>query len=39
MKIYIGSEHAGFNYKNEIISKFQKYNNNINDCGCHNEKK
>ena len=38
MKIYIGSDHAGFYYKNEIISKLQKYNNII-DCGCHNEQK
>ena len=39
MKIYIGSDHAGFNYKNEIISKFSLYNNSIIDCGCHNENK
>ena len=38
MKIYIGSDHAGFNYKNEIINKFQKFNNII-DCGCYNEQK
>lgn len=38
MKIYIGSDHEGFYYKNEIINKFQKYNNII-DCGCHSKKK
>ena len=33
MKIAIGSDHAGYNLKNEIITYLKKQNHNVIDCG------
>jgi ribose 5-phosphate isomerase B len=36
MRIFIGSDHAGFEYKSEIIKFLQELNHEIIDCGTHN---
>lgn len=37
MKIYIASDHAGFNLKQEICTKLKAQQYNVNDLGAHNQ--
>lgn len=34
-KVYIGSDHAGFNYKGQIVDHLSKQNYSIEDCGAY----
>jgi len=38
MKIYIGSDEAGFKMKEAIIELLNKLNHDVIDCGCYDEK-